>query len=86
MKNIKEVVVDGNLIFLKKSKERYRVIYPIKIDGEINWKNLISGGNWWNLLIIFFIVFVILGCIWEYSVAKRVAEECLNKLSLFGMK
>lgn len=75
---IKEVIIENEKIYLKKNRFGWKVVHPIKIDGKINWKNLISGGNWWNLLIILIIILIILGCVNEYSNAVRTANECLN--------
>lgn len=78
MNKIEELYLNGDRIFLRKVRNTYRVVYPIKIDGKISWKNLIAGGNWLNLLKIGFIIVIILGCIWEYSQAKAIADYCLN--------
>lgn len=78
MKEIKEIEIDGDRLFLSKSGNRYKVVYPIKIDGKINWKNLLSGGNWLNLLWIALGVGIILGCVFEYSNVLKVANECLK--------
>lgn len=65
----KKVNVDGETIYLKKSNSfGWKVIHPVKNeDGSINWKNLICGGTYWNLVIIAVFLIVFLGCIWEYS-------------------
>ena len=44
-KGIKEIEIEGEKIFLKKSFLGYGVVHPIKIDGKINWKNLLAGGS-----------------------------------------
>jgi hypothetical protein len=76
---MEELIFNGERIFLKKGKKGYRIIKPYKIDGKINWKNLIAGGDWLNLLWIAIGVTLILGCIWEYSNAVKIANECLAK-------
>jgi len=85
MKNIKEMNIDGELVFMKKSQGIWRVVFPNKIDGEINWKNLIAGGNWWNLAKIGIIIIMILGCIYEYSRAVNIANECLKTNIFWGV-
>lgn len=75
-----EVQVEGKRVFLKKSGENYRVVHPIKIDGKIVWKNLIAGGNWWNLLFIGIGVIVILGLINEYMSNISLTSACLRAL------
>ncbi len=79
MKEIKEVNMDGEIVYLKKGLLGWSAVRPIKIDGKINWKNLIAGGSWRNLLVVGFIVLVLLGSIIEYTGALKIANECLNK-------
>ena len=64
MENIKEVFLEGEKIFIKKSLGGWRVIYPIKIDMEkkltadnINWKNFCYGGLE-NIFMVLFILFL----------------------------
>jgi len=81
--NYKEVKIDGDTIYLKKSSSGYRIVYPIKINNKINWKNLIAGGNWFNLIKIGILVAVILIATNEYASAVRTANECLaNSISI----
>lgn len=74
---MEELILNGERVFLNKSRLGWKVVKPIKIDGRINWKNFIAGGNWWNLLLIAFVITIILGCIWEYSIALKTANHCL---------
>jgi hypothetical protein len=68
-------------IYLKKGMFGWKVVYPIQNeDLSINWKNLISGGHWINLIIIGLIVLIILGCIYEYSEAVDLANKYLNQI------
>jgi len=81
--NIKELTVEGDKIFLKKSKYfNWKVVHPYRIDGKINWKNLIAGGNWFNLLWIALIIGIILGCLYEYSVVLKSLNECSKSLPI----
>lgn len=76
--NIKELSLEGDKVFLKKSKYfGWNVVKPYRIDGKIVWKNLLTGGNWWNLLKVTLIVGLIIGCISEYVTMARVANECM---------
>ena len=80
MKNINKITINNEEIYLKKSGVfGWGIVYPYRIDGKINWKNLISGGSWIKLIIILFAVLIILGGISEYSTAVKMANECLNK-------
>jgi len=78
--NIIETIVRGERIFLKKSSltNNYKVVYPIIIDEKINWKHLITGGSWWNLVKVAVIVFLILGAVSEYQTAVNMLNSCLE--------
>jgi len=77
---IKEIEIDSEKIYLKKNKLLgWSIVHPIKENGKINWKNLISGGSWLKLVIVIIFVLIILGCINEYRTAINLANECLNK-------
>jgi len=79
MKKIKEVNIEGDRIFLKKNKYLgWTVVNPFKIDGKINWKNLLIGGNWVRFFIVIMMVILILLAIMEYSNVVKIANECLN--------
>jgi hypothetical protein len=83
IKNLKEVIIDEEKIYLKKDRLGWHEVHLIKNeDGSINWKNLISGGSWIKLGIVIFIVLIILGCILEYSTALKIANNCLNNSCL----
>jgi len=78
---IEELILNGDRVFIKKSKYfGWKVVYPYNIDGKINWKHLIAGRSWLNLLIVALIVGIILGCIYEYSVALKSLNECSDLL------
>ena len=77
---ITEVEYNNEKIHLKKGFTGWKVVYPIKNeDGSINWKHLITGGSWFNLLFVIIIVVLILLCVSEYSKAVTMANECLNQ-------
>lgn len=75
MKNIKEINVDGERLFIKKSKLGTRIVYPIKVDGKINWKNLLIGGSWGNLIKLIFIISALLFIAFSY---KHDMNNCIN--------
>ena len=63
MKNIEEVFVDGDKVYLKKGTFGYRIVQPIKDnEGKTILINLLIGGwgNFFKLLFILFIVFAFL--------------------------
>jgi len=81
---IKEIDVEGERIHLKKSKLfGWGIVRPIKIDGKINWKNLIAGGSWIKLAFLALIMIFILLAINEYASTVKIAQECLDKNQLF---
>jgi len=76
---MEEILIKGEKIYLKKSNLfGWRVIYPLKEDGKINWYNFLFGGNIVNVIIIATIVFVLIGALQEYANAINVANECLQ--------
>lgn len=85
MSKIKEVNIDGTQVFMKKTREGYRVIHPMRINGKINWKNFLAGGSWYNLLGVAIIVFIVLGCINEYSNAVEVANQCMQSNPIYNL-
>ncbi len=80
MKNVKRVELDNELVYFKKGLLGWHIVYPTKIDGKINWKNLIAGGSWGRLIVVGILVLLILGCIGEYANAVNVANECLSNV------
>jgi len=81
---IEEVIINNEKLYLKKDKLGWHEIHPIKnSDGTINWKNLLIGGSWIKFGIIIFIILIILGCIYEYSIALKTANDCLNQTKIF---
>lgn len=87
MKKIERVEIDGQQIYLKKNFDGWKIVYPYKPEynnGKINWKHLIAGSSWFNLLKIGFIVLIILGCIYEYTHVLKVASDCLSQPNILG--
>lgn len=81
---MKEVEIDGEIINIHKGKFGWKVVYPIRNkDNSINYKNLIAGGNWFNLILIIVFVILAIGSIIEYSNAINTANECLTKLDYY---
>jgi len=79
MKKTTKVTIDGDSFFVKKGFSGYRVTHPIRNeDGTRNWKHLIAGGSWWNLLIVAFMVLIILGVVWEYRSNVNRLLECIQ--------
>lgn len=80
---MEKIEINNESIYLKKGKT-WKVVYPYKNeDGSINWKNLISGGNWFNLVKIGILVIVILLCLNDWSTAIKTANECLNQTKIY---
>ena len=77
-KGIKEIEIEGERIFLKKSFLGWGVVHPLKVDGEWNWKNFITGGSWANLIINIITIIIILILISEVAGIVETANECLN--------
>jgi hypothetical protein len=81
MKKIDVVEIEGEKVYLRKSFLGFKVVYPIKTDGKTNWKHLIAGGSWWNLLKVAGMVILLLIVVSEYSNAVQTANQCINQLN-----
>ena len=77
-KGIKEIGIEGEKVFIKKSFLGWGVVHPIKTNGKINWKNLIAGGSWIKLGLIIAFVIIVIGAIFEVVNLIKIANECLN--------
>ncbi len=82
MKPLEEIEIGNEVVYFRKGFLGWHIVYPYKINGKINWKNLIAGGNWWKLIIITLLVLIILGCVWEYSNTLSIANECLKNQAI----
>lgn len=69
---ISEVEIEGERIFIKRSFLGARIVYPIKIDGKINWKNLLIG-SWSNLITIFIYILIAVGI---YFGMQEIVQKC----------
>ena len=55
-KNIKEFIIEGDKVYLKKDFTGWRIVHPPKNpDGSLNWFNILVGG-WGNLIFVLFIL------------------------------
>lgn len=82
---MERIKINNEEVVLKKDFTGWRVVYPIKNqDGSINWKNLLVGGSYWNLLKIGLVVGLILFIVWSYSNDIQTAIECCNKYKPIG--
>ena len=94
---IKEVIVDGEKIYLKKDFLGWHTVNPIQKDitkkiggdGKINWdnihwKNLITGGSWFKLLIVTVLILILLGAMFEVAGIVRTANECLQRQDILS--
>ena len=77
MKKTKEVFIDGEVVYIREDFLGWHVTHPIKIDGKINWKNLIAGGSWIKFFLIIIFVILALGAIFEVRSIIQIANECL---------
>ena len=78
MEKSKEVFIDGEIVYLKKDFLGWHVTHPIKIDGKINWKNLIASGSWLKLILVIVFVLIILFTIFEYIESLRYCTEFIT--------
>jgi hypothetical protein len=73
---MERIKINNEEVVLKKDFTGWRVVYPLKNqDGSTNWKNVLVGGSYWNLLKIGLIVGIILFVAWSYSRDIEVARK-----------
>ena len=77
MKKTKEVFIDGEVVYLKNDFLGWHVTHPIKIDGKIDYKNLIAGGSWLKLFLIILFVIIMIMAIIEYTESLRFCAELI---------
>ena len=68
---IKETNIDNEKIYLRKDMFGWRVVNPIKIDGKINYKNLLLGNR--KVIILTIVWLLIMGFI-LYGVNEMVSS------------
>lgn len=78
MKKTEKVRIGQEDIYMRKSFDGWRVVYPItKEDGTRDWKNLVTGGNVWRMLKVLFFVAVLIGSVFLY---RHDIDTCIDKL------
>jgi len=74
------VELDGEKIHFRKDIFGWHQVFPVMDEnGKLNWKNFIAGGSWIKLGLVVLLVILIIGCIYEYSQAVQIANDCLAK-------
>ena len=81
MEKTKEVFIDGEVVYLKKDFLGWHVTYPIKVDGKIDYKNLIAGGSWLKLFLVIAFVIIMVLAINEYVNSLRFCSELIANQS-----
>jgi len=61
-----KVIIDSKPVFISQREDTFKVIKPWRNeDGSINWFNLLTGGSWFNLVMVGLVVLIILGLLQE---------------------
>ena len=89
---IKEIEIEGEKVYLNKKKLGWNVVYPLKKDinqpfsfkNNCNWKNLLIGGSWWNVIKITIIVGIILGVIYNYRINTETCIAAIEQINNLG--
>jgi len=82
---IHKINIDNKDVYVSQRDNSFKVVKPIKNDdGTINWFNLLTGGSWWNLIIVGIIVMIVLGLLQEYSSNVRMLQEAACPISRAG--
>lgn len=72
------VLDDGNVILRKNKFDRYRIVYPWKVGGKINWFNFLTGGSWARLITVIVVTTVLVGSVFLYKHDINSLVECCN--------
>jgi hypothetical protein len=81
---MEKIEIEGEKIYLKKNNFGWKVVYPMRNeDNSINWKHLIAGRTWWNLVIVGLIVMILIGVVNEYSNNIELANQCFEELKRY---
>lgn len=91
--SIREVIMFGEYVYLKKDFLGWRMVYPIKNkDGSTNWMNLIFGGkrNLFILIgVLLFLGLLFLGFNEVVSSCRMIAENpcdfCTTQSNFFTL-
>ena len=67
-----EQEINGEKVYLKKDILGWRVVYPVKIDGKINWFNLLFGGK---KMIVTLIIYLIIAFL-IFKGINELTEQC----------
>ena len=76
---IHKVVINDKPVFVSQKGSAFKVVKPWKNeDGSINWFNFLTGGSWWNLVLVAIVVIVVLGVLWEYNQNIQMFLDCFQ--------
>ena len=69
-------------VYLKKDIfKQWTVVYPLKNeDGTWNWKNIITGGNWWSFILTIIFILIALGVFYEYHANLAYCENLIRMI------
>ncbi len=74
-----EELPENEKVYLKKSLGSWKVVYPWKNeDGTMNWFNFLTGGSWWRLIGVIFVIALILGMTFAYAHDTRNCRELIS--------
>jgi hypothetical protein len=80
MTQIEKISLYGDTLYLRKSFDGWRVVYPYKNeDGSLNLTNLILGGNIWIFLKLALICFVLVAILLFYSYDMNNFKQTIIK-------
>ena len=93
----KQINIDGEIINLKKDRFGWAIVYPLKKDitkpfyiqeekkWNINFKNLLLGGSWFNLIKTLLIIGIILLVMYSYKHDMSVCIQYANEQFIKNM-
>jgi hypothetical protein len=96
---IKSLEFEGETIYIKKSWDGTRLVYPIKKDiskgyssDNINWKNFLLGGSWSYAIKVAIVMTIIILSLLAYKHDTQVCRDfirdidknCVDYMSIQG--
>jgi hypothetical protein len=76
-----EDLPEGENVYLRKSFDGWRVVYPIKNeDGSMNWFNVFTSGNYWKMIKPFLLLLLLLGFMYVYAHDTSVCRNTVSNI------
>lgn len=72
--------LDSKSFLVKTRMNEWMIIRPIKMNGQLNWPNLLYGGKKTNILIIIAAITILMFLVWSYAYDTKQCRELIKQL------